>query len=329
MTGDEGLLNRDHIVAWDVSTPFVDAANEVCAETEWPSPANADGYGTTAPENLAKWVGFVHSQGGIAVHAHPAGTTRLEYGVDGIEAYNLAQMSDLVKYAKLAGYSDAEAADLAPFLSNMNIYGGRDVEQPVRLPNSTEMMAAQEALLKIAGIKLGGSQAPLLSWDDMLRAYLDGQIDHPIFVYANTDAHNTGNADSSVGLAKNGLLVKEMTADGFYAAIRAGRSFATTGPSLDFSVDGALMGETAKLGKTARVEASADSESNSAVIEKIDIIKNREIVETLNPNTNVGGETFQDEVSGTGYYRIEVTSYDSASGKRHCAWSNPVFFDAS
>jgi hypothetical protein len=328
MTGDEGMLNRDHIIAWDVSTPFVDNA-ETCPEEAWPSPANPEGYGTTAPENLAKWVDFVHSQGGIAVHAHPIGTTRLEYGVDGIEAYNVAQMTDLVRYAELAGYSDTEAADLALFLSNMNIYGGRDIEQPVRLPNSTQMMPAREALAKIAGLKLGGSEAPLLSWDDLLKAYLDRQIDHPTFAYADTDSHNTGDADSNVGLAKNGLLVKELTPDEVYSAIRAGRSFATTGPSLDFTVNGVVMGETAKLKKTAAVEVSADSESNSAVIEKIDIIKNGEVVETLNPNTNMGGETFQDDVSGTGYYRVEVTSYDSGSGKRYYAWSNPVFFDAS
>jgi hypothetical protein len=329
MTGDEGLLNRDHILAWDVTTPFVDQANEICAETEWPSPANPDGYGTMYPDNLQKWVDFVHTQGGITVHAHPAGTTRLSYGVDGIEAYNVSQTSDLLKYVKLAGYSDTEAASLVLLLQNMNIYGGRDIQQQIRLPNSTEMMSAQDALAKIAGIKLGDANSPLLSWDDMLKAYLNGEIDHPIFVYANTDAHNTADPDSNVGLAKNGLLVKALTADDVYAAIRAGRSFGTTGPSLTLTVNGAQMGETAGLKKTAKVEVGADSESASAVIEKIDIIKNGEVVETIKPNTNQGGETFQDDVSGKGYYRVEVTSYDSSSGQRYYAWSNPIFFDAS
>jgi hypothetical protein len=73
----------------------------------------------------------------------------------------------------------------------------------------------------------------------------------------------------------------------------------------------------------------ASAESDSAVIEKVDIVKNGEILKTVNPNTAAYGETLKDDVSGKGYYRIEVTSYDASSGQRYYAWSNPVFFDAS
>jgi hypothetical protein len=329
ITGSEGLLNRDHIVAWNAPHPFVDAATETCAEEKWPSEANPDGYGTKQPENVAKWVDFVHSQGGIAVHAHPVGTTRLEYGVDDIEVYNQSQIDDITHYAKLGGYSDAEAADLAIFLGNFATYGNRDLEKLINFPGQTAQMPARQALLKLAGLKLGAPEAPLLSWDDLLKAYLGGKIDHPVFAVANTDAHNTGDADSKVGLAKNGLYVKQLSADEVYAAIKAGRGFATTGPSLDFSVDGALMGETAKVGGSASLSLKVNAETGGTVVEKVDIIKNGEVLKTVNPNTATYEETLKDDVSGTGYYRIEITSFNSSSGKRYYAWSNPVFFQAS
>jgi hypothetical protein len=333
MTGSEGLLNRDHIVAYDAATPFVDSATETCPEEKWPSEANPDGYGTKQPENLVRWVDFVHSQGGIAVHVHPVGTTRLEYGVDDIEVYNQSQLDDITRYAKLGGYSDAEAAELALFLGNFATYGNRDVDRPVRAPGATGMMPAHEALQKLAGLKLGTPEAPLLSWDDLLMAYVEGRADRPVFALANTDAHNTGDADSKVGLAKNGLYIKQLSADEVYAAIKAGRGFATTGPSLDFSVGGALMGETARVHDSATlsvsVNASANSESASVVVEKVDFVKNGEVMKTVNPGSATYVETLKDDVTGSGYYRIEVTSYDSSSGRRYYAWSNPVFFEAS
>ena len=169
--------------------------------------------------------------------------------------------------------------------------------------------------------------------DAALMAYVEGRAEKPIFALANTDAHNTGDPDSKVGLAKNGLYVKQLDTDEVYAAIRAGRGFATTGPSLDFNVDGALMGETARVHNSATlgvsVNASANSESASVIVEKVDFIKNGEILKTVSPASASYVETLKDGVTGSGYYRIEVTSYDSSSGRRYYAWSNPIFFEAS
>lgn len=329
ITGSEGLLNRDHILAYGVADPFVgDDASEACPEEVWPSEANPDGYGPKQPENLAKWVDFVHSQGGIAVHAHPVGTTRLEYGVDDIEVYNQSQLDDIARYAKLLGYSDEESLQFALMLGNFATYGGRDLNAPVLLPGAREPIPARDALQAV-GLKLGTPEAPLQSWDDLLMAYVDGRSDQPVFALANTDAHNTGDPDSKVGLAKNGLYVRRLSGEEVYAAIRAGRSFATTGPSLTFTVEGKLMGETARVGGSATLDLSVNAESASAVLEKVDIIKNGEILKTVNPKSPAYEETLEDSVTGSGYYRIEVTSYDASSGRRYFAWSNPVFFESS
>jgi hypothetical protein len=330
ITGNEGLLNRDHILAYGVADPFVgDDASEACPEEVWPSEANPDGYGPKQPENLAKWVDFVHSQGGIAVHAHPVGTTRLEYGVDNIEVYNQSQLDDITRYAKLLEYSDEESLQFALMLGNFATYGGRDLDLPVRFPGLPEPIPARLALLRAAGLRLGPPEAPLQSWDDLIMAYVDGRTDQPVFALANTDAHNTGDPDSKVGLAKNGLYVRRLSEEEVYAAIKAGRSFATTGPSLTFTVEGKLMGETARVGGSATLNLSVNAESASAVLEKVDIIKNGEILKTVNPESPAYEETLEDSVTGSGYYRIEVTSYDASSGRRYFAWSNPVFFESS
>lgn len=329
ITGSEGLLNRDHIVAYDIADPFVGGdASEACPEEVWPSEANPDGYGPKQPEDLAKWVDFVHSQGGIAVHAHPVGTTRLEYGVDDIEVYNQSQLDDIAHYAKLLSIPDDEAQQFALMLGNFATYGGRDLDVPVLIPGALEPLPLRDAL-RAAGLKLGTSESPLQSWDDLLMAYVEGRTDHPVFALANTDAHNTGDPDSKVGLAKNGLYVRQLSEEEVYAAIRAGRSFATTGPSLTFTVEGKLMGETARVSGSATLSLSANAESASAVLERVDIIENGEILKAINPGSPAYEETLKDGVTGSGYYRIEVTSYDASSGRRYFAWSNPVFFESS
>jgi hypothetical protein len=168
----------------------------------------------------------------------------------------------------------------------------------------------------------------LNSWDDLLLAYVDGTVDTPIFGVANSDAHNTGDPDSDVGVAKNGLYVKkELTAREFYKAIKAGRSFATTGPSLALDVNGELMGDTAYiLDGAANVNLTVSSESPTAILVKIDIVKNGDVWQTISPMLPTYEATLGDgDVIEDGYYRVEVTSYDVISGRYDFAWSNPVF----
>jgi len=89
------------------------------------------------------------------------------------------------------------------------------------------------------------------------------------------------------------------------------------------------MGETAHVRGTATLTIGVNAESASAVLEKVDIVKNGEVLKTVNPESPAYEETLKDSVTGSGYYRIEVTSYDASSGRRYFAWSNPVFFKSS
>jgi len=335
ITGNEGLFNRSHMLAYNVSDPFVgDDVDERCPEEVWPDPPNPAGTGATYPENLAKWADYIHSNGGIAVHCHTSGSTRLEYGVDSIEVYNQSALDDISRYAKLLGYSDEEALAFAKRLSDLALYGERDVNTPVLfgdqwIPLRLGVHSATKMLTDV-GQWLGSPEAPLSSWDQLLMAYVNGTVDAPIFGVANSDAHNTGDPDSKVGVAKNGLYVEALTAEEVYGAIKAGRGFATTGPSLAFDVNGELMGGTARVasGGSVNLNLSVSSESTTAVLTKIDIIKNGEVWRTISPMQPVYEDTLVDDgVAEDGYYRVEVVSLEQPGGSYHFAWSNPVFLN--
>ncbi len=308
VTGSDGMFNRDHINALGVDDPFVgDDSAELCPEEVWPSPPNPAGTGAMYPENLTKWVDYIHSKGGIAVHNHPSGTTTLGYGVNNLEVYNQSHVDDVASYAMQLGYPPEQAWQFGMLLNNLAVTGEVD-ELHMLLPNpgfpGPALMPFRDLLwwatqvFSGVGQWLGAPEAPLNSWDDHLMAYVDGAVDTPIFGLANSDAHNTGDPDSDVGVAKNGAYLKKgLTAAELYKAIKAGRTFATTGPSLALKVNGELMGDTAYvLDGIANLDLSVASESPTAILVKIDIIKNGELWQTTSPLSPTYQDTLVDVV---------------------------------
>jgi hypothetical protein len=175
------------------------------------------------------------------------------------------------------------------------------------------------------------------SWDDLLMDYVTGQIDTPIFGLANSDAHNTANLpiggagydDSDVGEVKNGVYLKKLNRGQFFKALRNGNLFATTGPSLYFDVNGHIMGETVTIkpkdSPIVTLNFSAESESPNAVLVKLDVVKNAEIIHTSSPGTAQTEIFLDDQVTEDTYYRVEVTCFDTATGMYYFAWANPIF----
>jgi hypothetical protein len=348
MTGSEGIFNRGHMNALNTPDPFVgNDADLLCPEEVWPDPFNPAGTGPMFPENFAEWANYVHSQGGIIQHNHTSGTTLLDYGVDVIELYNQGHVDDIMYYATALGIPPADAWEFAITMNDFAVYGERDLNMTVTLPGFPPMplrlaiyMATQFIPPNVGQIIGWNPPTPpnpyvpgdLNSWDELLMAYVDGTVAEPIFGTANSDSHNTGDPGSTVGTGKNGLYVEELTAEAFYDAIEAGRSFATDGPSLDFNVNGDPMGSTTynPMGVTAELNLSAASASPTAILVKIDIIKNGAIWQTLNPmSPTYAGTVLDADVTENGYYRVEVTSLDMATGAYYFAWSNPVFVSTS
>ena len=354
ITGSEGAFLRDHMNAYNAPDPFVgDDALELCPEEAWPDPPNPAGTGPNV-DNLTKWVDYIHSQGGIVNHNHTTGDTRLEYGLNNVEIYNQGHVDDIMGYALALGIPPEDAWGFAISINNFAIYGETSpapyssLNDLVWFPEIPFQVSLRWALWMATGILTdvgqvvgwgpfnpANPQSPgdgdLNSWDELLMAYVNGEVDHPTFGVANSDAHNTkwtvDPLESNVGVAKNGLYVLALTPRQVYKAIEAGRSFATTGPSLAVDVNGMLMGSTAYIpkGGSANLNLSVNSESPTAVLAKIDIVKNGDVVDTFNPMSFTFDETLTYPMDERGYYRVEVTSVDGVTGAYQFAYSNPVF----
>jgi len=362
VTGSDGLFNRDHMLAFGVKDPFVgNDDDELCPEEVWPSPQNPYGTGPMYPENLTKWVDYIHSKGGIAVYNHPSGMVRSQYGVNCMEVYNQGHVDDIASYAVLLGYSPVEALGFGYMLNNLTIYGeascfeapfsneGVCFQSEMQVPGAPPGYTAPlRNILFLATQQFSGTgqwlgwspieeqSVPLTSWDDLLMDYVNGVVDTPVFGMADSDSHNTGNTDpadpgySTVGSAKNGVYLKgnELTEDALYKALKAGRFFATTGPSLDVEVNGEHMGDTAYiLDGVANITLSVDSEGAS-ILYRIDVIKNCQddsSIQTFYPMTPTFSTSLTDSVTADGYYRVEVTAINPATSAFSFAYSNPVF----
>ncbi len=359
ITGSEGLLCRDHVLAWGVRNPFVGSpADGLVPEEVWVSPRNPFGTGPLYPESIRKWTDWVRENKGLAVHNHTTGTTQLGYNPDFIEVFNMSHIKDIAYFAELVGFSADEAWNFGLLLNTFSVYGDRYLQMPVDLPGVPVPLPLQQALY--AGTRaIGNPQwlgpdtpqdlldagampaAPLNSWDDLLMAYINGEIDHPIYCVANSDSHNTGNTeigsavpgydDSDVGEVKNGVYLTHHKRKHFLEAVRRGNLFATTGPSIYFDIDGKIMGETlgicSRKNKQVTMRLSVNSESPTAVLVRVDIIKNGEVIHSDQPLAPSYMIRLDDDVAGDCYYRVEVTSMESSDGRPRLAFANPVFVD--
>ena len=342
VTGSEGYILRDHFLAWNVYDPFVgNDSNALSPEEYWLSPRNNTGTGPLYPEHIRSWMDYIHSHSGLGVHAHTWGTTQPDYDVDYIELYNFGTVKDIIENVKIAtdgAISDEMAQQLGLVMNNFAVYGDRDLDMIIDVPGMGQE-ELRNALWIATGQWLGAPESiPLYSWDQQLMSYIVGDVNKPVFGAANSDAHNTANTliddpnndDSDVGEAKNGLYVTNLDYLSFFEAIRSGRSFASTGPSLCMNVNDAMMGQTAWIdtdsNEPAQIHLEMNSNSDSAIIAKVDIIKNGQVLQTINPNVPVYDVNIVDEdVNSPGYYRTEIVSYDMISGEYQFAWTNPVF----
>jgi hypothetical protein len=341
VTGSEGGLLRDHVLAWGVYDPFVgDDADAMAPEEVWPSPRNASGTGPLYPENIRAWTDYIHANGGMAVHAHTWGTTQPGYNVDFIEVYNVSTVKDIVSQAKAATggmISEEMAYQLGLVINNFAVSGDRDLNMTLDLPGMGQV-PLQLAIYQATGQWLGAPQSiPLHSWDEQLMAYVNGTAVKPVFGVAQSDAHNTANTDlsntnplydaSDVGEAKNGVLVESLDAQSVLAALKAGRFFATTSPSLTFEVNGMLMGQTAyvKPGQALQIHLTGNAQSKTAVFAKVEIIKNGQVLKTIAPMTPNFEITIEDAGVTAGYYRAQLTTVDAVTKAYQFAWANPVF----
>lgn len=105
-------------------------------------------------------------------------------------------------------------------------------------------------------------------------------------------------SDTPVGAVRTYAQVKEeFTYDSWKEAVRAGRTFVTYGPLLNFTVDGAGPGSSLNIGSGGKVEVEWEARSVTVPMSRIDLVVNGEIRESLEIDKN----------SASGHWEINIT----------------------
>ncbi len=174
ITGSESKACRDHVLAWGVKDPYVgDNAARAIPESRWISPRNPQGTGPLKPESISAWADYIRENDGIAVHAHPTGTTQPGYGVDFLEVWNASHIKDVVKGCLDMGLSELEAWTLGVQFNSVTTQGEDWLFKDINIGNNA--VQARLAFFQSVGVWLGQSRGDgspngtqVNTWDDLL-----------------------------------------------------------------------------------------------------------------------------------------------------------------
>jgi hypothetical protein len=116
-------------------------------------------------------------------------------------------------------------------------------------------------------------------------------------------------------------------------AVRVGRTFASSGPFLDVSVDGHTLGDVVRLGRTGgTVEVRAEAFASLPIIGSIELVHDGEVVARSSSSRDGDRATLFERirVSRSGWLAVRVTSrhrIHSAFATAMGAHSSPIYLD--
>jgi len=170
--------------------------------------------------------------------------------------------------------------------------------------------------------RLTPSEYAMDKWDDVLT---QGK---KIFGFAADDMHIL-NSDFAGGWIK--VYVDELTNEEFVSRVNNGYFYSSQGPNMDSGPFELLcdnesvyrMGESAECYEI-KINATISASNSSYHIQNISLINNGDIISS---KTNCSAEQdcyfeYSEEISSSGYYRLEATSSNNKK-----IWSNPIWIN--
>jgi hypothetical protein len=135
----------------------------------------------------------------------------------------------------------------------------------------------------------------------------------------------TASESASLNLSYRGGIVavwaRELTREAIFEAIRERRTYGTTGERIiaDFRVNGHLMGEEIEIDSPPEIQVKV---FGTAEIEKVEIIRNGEVIHTHTGASSIEKFSYTDNAIGEtdNYYYVRVTQEDG-----NMLWASPVF----
>lgn len=178
---------------------------------------------------------------------------------------------------------------------------------------------------------------PGREWDQVLRMYLIGAREKPVWGYGANDFHCEATGPNKLGAVRTVLLAKQKNRASVLEALRAGRMYAVKHKqdplrlSLDtFELVDSATGQRAVMGETLKTKNSPDIGVRLSTAgakpsrAHLRLIRNGQVVKQAVLNLPYEG-VWQDpalDLSRPAYYRLMVEIDD-----QHQLVSNPIFFD--
>lgn len=139
-------------------------------------------------------------------------------------------------------------------------------------------------------------------WDEQLRR------GSRVVGVAGTDSHHPRQGRHALGLCATYVYVPELSEEGILAGLRAGRAYASLGPTLEFWAEDAVgrrveMGGEAPSGGPVRLRAEIDDLGYPA---RLYLLKNGFYHEETSLKPGGAAVGFEDIPTEPGYYRLEV-----------------------
>jgi hypothetical protein len=132
---------------------------------------------------------------------------------------------------------------------------------------------------------------------------------------------------NNMGIGVAALWVKEISRKGIIEALRARRTFATTGDKMyiDIEINGAAIGSNAQTTKAPKISIDVVGQYP---LEKVELIRNSKVIHTYNivGENSEFNELFVDkdyqEEEEVLYYYVRGTQKNNA-----LAWSSPIWIE--
>jgi len=149
---------------------------------------------------------------------------------------------------------------------------------------------------------------------------------------ANTyDQGDLWNQRGAIGYPRNYLYAQELSVRGLIEAARHGRCYVSDGPTMDFTIDGNIMGDviqsTASTQLTMWVNGTAVESSDVRII-----TNGGSVIHTESVPAGPFSVSYQHTANADAYFRAEVRTFNAvwlSKGETNIAFANPVYFDLS
>ena len=185
----------------------------------------------------------------------------------------------------MAGALDVLLADWA---DRCRAAGGLVVAAHFPLPYAeiaADIVAGKIDALETQALAPGLDDPAVLEW----YRYLD--LGYRLPIVAGTDKMSAEVPVGAVRAYTHLLTDEALTFDGWAAAVRAGRTFVTSGPILELAVDGHEPGDVIRLRSAGRVEVSARARAAQPLISDLELVVNGRVVAATSAADGSAGST--------------------------------------